>query len=308
MNWFFLLIVAGVAAHQSVYSDDDHTGCLVTNWTEYDSLIRHSNQLGSFIGGNGIMQWIKSVVDPIALPAPMKFEIRQKFFGTLHQINYGVDLLRLHGISSATLIPLKSVSATAVETGINIKSLFFELKLDLQFGRATRRRFGMYYCPGVVQFWRPCPVNNGILKVVLKIKDADIKFFADLYVYDCSRTKGFFKKAACKIKSSWGYVQKIFKDGFSSVGEEFLSRFHDARVRYATVAFRNFDMDIFIESDYSLLLDPEIFGFLHTELNAEFRDGLFHDSIRSAIAHAARDALNGIIDGVRPLFNAKHIR
>ena len=69
----------------------------------------------------------------------------------------------------------------------------------------------------------------------------------------------------------------------------------------------SFPINIRVESKFGILLDPEIFGYLHNQLDAEFRDGIFHDSICRAIANAVRDMVNGFIDTIRPAFTKEHI-
>ena len=243
--------------------------------------------------------------------SPIKLSLQQKFFGVLHQVEIGVDSLRLHGLNELTIIPLKAVSPTAIETGIAVDKMYLEFMIHVKFGKKTRRRFGMRYCPGLNGLspkLGECPENSAQLKLMINVMDAELKILTDLYVYDCnSITESFVSNAACKIKNSWDYIVALVQNGFTGIGERFFSRFHDAHVRQSSMGFRKFDMDMTIATEFSLILDPELFGYIHNVLDSEFRDGVFHDSICMTLSNAIRNIANDAINAVRPGFNAKHI-
>ena len=67
-------------------------------------------------------------------------------------------------------------------------------------------------------------------------------------------------------------------------------------------------MDIDSDSQFALLLDPEIFDYFRTSLDASFRDGMFHESVSSTISTAAIKIVNNLIGELEPLFNRKHIQ
>lgn len=287
----------------------DHSQCGVTNWTEFDHAIRFSNALLSASGT--ILNWFQSALDPIDIPTPITIQLKPHILGADFYFNIVVSSLRLHGLSELSLIPLYPVGPVTLETGLTAESMYVEFMLDMTFGKTTTRRFGLKYCPGLKFPFTACAVNTGVLKLMVNIKEADMRLTTDLWVYDCNarNNANFIDRTACKIKSSWLYLWATVKDGFTQgAGRRALNRIHDAHVRYSSVSFRQFDLDIQFESELAAtILDPEIFGFLRTQLDAEFREGVFHDSVCSSLANAVRNAANKAIASMRPMFNSKHI-
>ena len=286
--------------------------CEPINWLDYKTEFGISNSIINFAANSTLVHYVRDQFDEVLLEVDRQIPLEKKFMGATHIVETIATKIHIAGLKYIQLRPIEvNDDKTLIIRASSDDTLVITADIDMKYTKKMESFLGFEYCPYEWFFWVPCPTRIVAVDSKIAIKKMSIKTKLQLEVYRCNRQRGFWSQVACRFSSAYSFMTSLF-DNDNMVNNGFLAemlkrmksaRVDDPQVKVESVKIKtNVAVDIINSGKDEIEKDAEL------HIKEQLTAGVLRDAIFKGISFATKQAANGAIKVVEPLFQSRCYR